>query len=265
MTTDNENLKTIYSGLGLLDCNGKGLTLHSDCPNCAYCWKDIADRKPENDGFWTVTQPWIGERFSELGLLVIGVNMNEFGGYDGATELIKKAKDEIAKGKKKMFVSDTYSGTFLFHRMGSYATALAERENIFTPTWIDDFPAASNIASAFDYLSYTNQIKCSPRMKKSKPTYQIWERCGNFILKLEIELLKPKRLLVLGVSDNFLYLNRKVLDTEITLNWKGEIGFGSGCVNNKAIEIFVVPHPASFGGNSCQIMKDIRALMLGKK
>lgn len=253
--------KKLYSELGLIDNNGKMLTLHSDCPNCNNCWQNIQDRKPGNDGFWTITRPWIGEKYSDLKLLVIGVNMNEYGSYDGAINLLNQTKIEIGQGKRKMFISDTYPGTFLFHRMGSYVTAFAEKAKLLKPIWIKNYPLPTDIVSALEYISYTNQIKCSPIGEKSKPTYQMWEHCGNYILKKEIELLQPNKILVLGNSDNLNSLNQKVLDKVISLKWKGKIGVGNGFVNEKLIEIIVVPHPASFGGNSSEIMNDLNCVI----
>ena len=89
----------------------------------------------------------------------------------------------------------------------------------------------------------------------------MWEHCGNYILKNEIELLQPNKILVLGNSDNFNYLNYKVLDKVISLKWKGKVGIGNGYVNKKPVELIVVPHPASFGGNSSEIMNDLNCVI----
>ena len=253
--------RKIYSKLKLSDNNGTMLTLHSDCPNCNSCWQNIQDRKPKNDGFWTVTRPLVGKKYNELKLLVVGINMNEYGSYEGAINLINWTKEEIGRGKIKMFVSDTYNGTFLFHRMGSYITAFVENANLISPTWKGHYPISNDIISSLDYVSYTNHIKCSPVGEKSKPTYPMWENCGNYILRKEIEILEPNKILVLGNSDNFYYLNKNVLDNQISLKWKGKVGLGNGLVNNKKVEITVVPHPASFGGNSFQIMRDLNCVL----
>lgn len=256
-----KEFKKVYSELKLSDNNGTMLTLHSDCPNCNNCWKNIQDKKPRDDGFWTVTRPWVGKKYNELKLLVIGVNMNEYGSYDGAINLINWTKEEIGRGKIKMFVSETYSGTFLFHRMGSYITAFVENNKLLKPTWKTHYPNSDDIIASLDYISYTNHIKCSPVGEKSKPTSQMWENCGKFILRKEVEVLEPNKILVLGISDNFDYLNKNILDNKISLKWKGKIGIGNGFVNNKKIEITVVPHPASFGGNSSKIMNDLNCVI----
>jgi hypothetical protein len=249
--------KKIYAELNLSDKNGTMLPLHNSCPNCNICWQNIQDRKPANDAFWTITRPWVGKKYDELKIMVIAINMNEYGSYDGAINLINWTKEEIGRGKIKMFVSETYPGTFLFHRMGSYITAFVENANLINPTWQGDYPSSNDIVSSLDYISYTNHIKCSPVGEKSKPSFQMWDNCGNYILKKEIEILEPHKILVLGNSDNFNYFNANVLDNKISLEWQGKVGTGNGFVNNKEVEITVVPHPASFGGNSSQIMKDL--------
>ena len=78
----NKQFKNLYTKLGLINSNGVIITLHSDCPFSNKCWKDIQDRKPANDGFWTITRPWVGKNYNKLKLLVLGINMNEYGSYD---------------------------------------------------------------------------------------------------------------------------------------------------------------------------------------
>ena len=43
----------------------------------------------------------------------------------------------------------------------------------------------------------------------------MWERCGSHILKKELAILKPARLLILGTSDNAWYLSEHVLDSNL--------------------------------------------------
>ncbi|NQT77645.1 MAG: hypothetical protein HQ565_08020 [Bacteroidetes bacterium] len=73
--------------------------------------------------------------------------------------------------------------------------------------------------------------------------------------------MQPKKVLVLGVSENFYYLNQNVFDQPTSLNWNEKIGIGKGTIKDKIIEIIVVPHPASFGGNSHKIMSGLRSAL----
>jgi hypothetical protein len=258
-----QQFKNLYEKLGLIKSDGTMITLHSDCPFSDKCWKNIQDRKPVKEGkFWTITRPWVGENYEDFRLLVVGINMNEYGCYDCAIELVNQAKKEYEEGYTKNFMTETYSGTFLFHRMASYVNALIEKEGIYKPNWGNDgFPSKQDLIKSFDFFAFTNHIKCSPIEENSKPTYEMWENCGRFILKNEINVLEPSKILVLGKEENFYYFNQKVLDEPISLEWKGNIGLGKGHINNKQVEIIVVPHPASFGGNSHEIMKELNCVI----
>jgi len=55
-----KQFKNLFTKLGLINSNVTIITLHPDFPFSNKCWKDIQDRKPENDGFWTITRPWVG-------------------------------------------------------------------------------------------------------------------------------------------------------------------------------------------------------------
>jgi len=261
---DNKILE-VYTKLGLNSSKGNLCTLHTECPNSSYCWQNAQNRIPSHAN-WTISRPWIGPKYNELGLLAIGINMNNYGDYDAIVELIERTKKELLQGKTKMFrEKDGYSGTFLFHRMGSYVTAIAESESLLTPTWRKNFPLHKDIVPALDFISYINHIKCSPRnLKKndrSEPTEEMWEKCGGFILKQEIELLKPKKILVLGKSQNYTHLNNLVFNNTISMDWDEGIGIGKGLFNNRIIDIIVVPHPTSFGGNKRKIIVDLRNLL----
>ncbi len=255
------DFKKTYSDLNLAGENGEWLPLHNSCPFCDSCWKHIQSRKPANNGFYTITRPWVGENYNNLKLLVIAINMNEYGGYEGAIKLMNTAKAEIDRGKIKMFVKKSYPGTFLFHRMGCYATAFVEKENLIMPTWKGHCPLPKDIVSSLDYISYTNHIKCSPIGEKSQPSVQMWRNCGKFILKKEIEILQPNKILILGNSDNYVYLKQNVFDEMTSLAFKGKIGICNGLFKNREIEITVVPHPASRGGNELKIIDDLRNVL----
>lgn len=247
----------LYKNLKLIDENEKLLTLHKDCPNCNICWKNVRDRMPEHD-FWTIAKPWIGKHYKRTRLLVIGENMNDYGGYDAAINLVNCSKEEIKKGHIKTLKKTDYSGTFLFHRLASYSTAILKKENAIDCKDYAIWPEAIDNYKSFDYLSFTNQIKCSPFGQKSEQSNEMWQNCGNFILKKEIEILQPKNILILGKSDNYNYFNSYIPDEKINLNWNGSIGIGLVKINGRKTKLYVVPHPASFGGNNKQIMIDLK-------
>lgn len=249
--------KTLYKNLNLIDDENKLVTLHKDCPFSSDCWKKAKGRMPDsNDEFWTVTRPWIGENYSELKLLIFGENFNEYGSYYGAIKNITEAKKQLKNERKITFKSPTYKGSIFYHRIALYAHAIGQIENIFELQ--SEHPTPKQIAQSLDYIAFTNQVKCPPIGNNSKPTKKMWNNCGNFILKKEIKLIKPKIILVVGKTDNFNYFNHKVLDNPITLKSKASIQFGIGFIDNLKLKIYVVPHPASRGGNRKAIYNELK-------
>ena len=88
-----------------------------------------------------------------------------------------------------------------------------EKNNLLDCKWDGDYPSKEEICKAYDYIAISNAIKCSPcDNKRSRPTYSMWDNCPSYILKQEIEILKPKTILVLGVQDNFNCLIYKLPD-----------------------------------------------------
>lgn len=70
-----------------------------------------------------------------------------------------------------------------------------------TPKWgTDGYPEPKDVAAAFEWIAFTEHVKCAPRGGKSKPTVAMWERCGAHILREELLLLEPEHILVLGQS-----------------------------------------------------------------
>ena len=138
------------------------------------------------------------------------------------------------------------------------------------PSWgDDDFPSKEDVVKAFEYFAITNSIKCSPKLSdnndKSKPTVGMWENCPSFILKEEIRVLKPNKILICGNSDNFIYFNQNVLDSPGNYKNYSLTQKGLGKIDGREIEIFVVPHPTSFGGNKVDIMYSLINSLNDKK
>jgi hypothetical protein len=263
-----QKLEKLYSSLEVLN-----VPLETKCKHCKTCWSGI-EKRMWKDGTGYIYSPWIGNSYDELKMLVLGINMNSHGGYDAATGLAEYSKEAVLNGKRKInFDNDPsdYAGTFYWHRVPAYIVAFLENESIMKPTWKSDgYPSNEDTSKAFNYFAITNSIKCSPRKlssiqnDRSKPTNQMWENCGGFILKEEIKILKPEKVLICGTSDNASYFINKVLDSPCDFNTNKLVQNGLGKIDGRELEIFIVPHPTSFGGNSVKIMKSIVSLLKSK-
>ena len=252
------------------DLNIAEINLQNKCKFCDDCWSKIGHRKwtdevlknyTDRDKPINISFPWIGRFYEKYKILVIGVNMNGYGGYDAFKLLVDYAISELKVGKKKLFKSKDYPGTLYYHRLLSYASILLEKYKIVEETKDGLFPNKETLIKTFDFISITNSIKCSPRGERGKPTNEMWNNCPTYILKEELKILKPKTVLILGKSDNYKYFKNNVLDELILEKRTNKIISGKGRLNSNELEYFIIPHPASFGGTSPSILNDFKKII----
>ncbi len=254
----------LYKKLNLISSNGRDYPLRQTCSNRKACWKDANKRFPPRKNDWcTISQPWKGTKYDELGLVAIGENLNEYGGRDALIELTDEAQELIQDGYRRIrfhATYDQYPGSFLWHRLGCYSVVIGEYLGIISPKWgIDGYPAPEYVATAFDWIAFTEHVKCSPKRDMGRPTSTMWKHCGAHILREELKILKPKHVLVLGQSNNAWFLSEHVLDSR----WKNEKKIGAvtlakGDLHGKPVFVWVVPHPQSYGGAAKSILDDLK-------
>lgn len=256
------HLLQMYAGLGVVS-NNTPLPLCETCGHHQECWQGNEHRKPLDQGniHWShVSLPWIGTKYNTFRIAVIGINPYEAGGLEFYPKLIPQAREEMAGGRIKVtFNHPGYAGTVLWHRIGLYAS-----QTILNFVNDDDpltFPDLSHV-DAYDWIAFTNHVKCSPIGDRSKPSQAMWENCHS-ILKKELGILAPKIMIVLGTGDNFHYLNKNVLDeTPSLLDETKSVRLYVGKLHSKTIGIINVPHPAAPGrGASHQISRDLEMLL----
>ena len=240
---NDEQFKKMYKELHLINDDDTFIQLHRSCKNRNQCWQNAEDRIPADGDEWGVSRPWIGRYYDKLRLHIIGINMNEYAGYNGIIKCVNIAIDELNQNIKKNLVSPTYGGTNVFSRIGTCAAIFAEKEKLMNPNWVYSTLPGKEIANGFDFIAYNNHIKCAPIDNDSKPTNEMWDECGKYILRGEIEFINPKTILLFGISENFKNFNNNILDEKIELNRCKEISSGIGRIAGREIKIYVVPHP----------------------
>jgi hypothetical protein len=207
-----------------------------------------------------ISRPWVGRYYKIARLFAVGENMNEDDGYEEIQCLALVAREGILRGEKKNFISRGYGGAVLYVRLTAYATAVLEHSRCMQPVWEEDgFPCKEDMANAFDYLAYTNQVKCSPAGDNSKPTDQMWKNCGRHALVHEIEILQPRTVLILGSDSNASSFKENVLDTRYC-NWAVSSPFerGEATIGGLKFEVYVVPHPNRWGFSPADVFRRFR-------
>jgi hypothetical protein len=266
----NNRFINLYRKLNLISQGGNGLPIHRFCTNAAKCWDSSNERfPPDDDKISHICQPWIGSEYDKLKLVVIGENLNEYGGIDSLIELTNEAKDLIAEGDRRVRFHSAfheYARSFLWHRLGCYSAALGEAMGAMELLWeADGYPNAENVAKAFDFISFLEHIKCAPFGNNGTATTGMWENCGSHILRQELLLLKPTQLLVLGSSNNSWYLQENVFDSILDKKEFDSVIREKVTINNLKILVWIVPHPQSYGGAAKSILDDLKkALQITK-
>lgn len=179
----------------------KDKLLHIECINCKKCWKNIDIKRGVE---WnSISKAYIGEKYNN-GLLGIGLNLHDSGGYDQLYNLIDcedGVKSSLLLGKSKMnFGNKKYKGTLIFHRLSIYSAILLdycilENNRIYTVNGIHVLKDKGLISNIYNEISFTEAIKCSPkgsRNNPSRPSKEMYELCPPKYLLKEIQMLLPR-------------------------------------------------------------------------
>lgn len=249
MNNIHKQLLDLYWSLGLISAGTtQPLPLYDCCERRALCWDGIADRRPIDETIhWShISLPWVGKRYEEFRLVVLGVNPYEAGGLEFYPRLVQEAIEELRSGKIRVnFGYPGYRGTILWHRVGLYSatiiSALGNSSEILKPY------------EAYDMIAFTNHIKCSPVGERSKPTESMWNNC-SYLLKQELAILQPRLLLVVGL-ENMWWVRKAVLEDFRTLQEGHGVGVYSGSIECQPVGVISVPHPsAPRGGGSMKLV-----------
>ncbi len=259
-----DEFKKLYTELGFIAANGKHLPLFEACKHAERCWQGVSDERRPQPNQAGISAPWVGRKYNELGLLIIGINTNDAGGEGALTNLVEQAQRELrADPLRRLVFADPqqgYRGSLFYHRAGSCAFEFAQSAKLLKESSErspDGFPCNEDIARAYCYVAYTNHIKCTLRGDRGTPTRKMWEKCGGHVLAREISILKPSYILILGKADNWGYFYQKVLNGRALPPAQGndEVRQDKVEMDGKDVGILLVPHPIRMGPNVFKIIR----------
>lgn len=187
-----ENLLAFYRNRRLLR-RGRDEALYCCCPHRKGCWADAAEAKdPSNAG---ISLPWIGNRYFDSRIVILGINFDNFGGLAGHYWICEDHIRQMEAGQRGKDGRPFARGAMQYLRI-----ALASLHG-------DDLPkdpadvTNQQLAHLWEDCAYLQRIKCAPGVDKSRPTKAMVWKCPSFLAMRELEILKPQVVLHLGRTD----------------------------------------------------------------
>lgn len=193
-------LASVYHGEGVLRTDGYAPALVDNCVDGGACWKGCRDRVsrgakvhglPGEDG--SIFFPWIGLNYRPGGVCVAGWNLNH-GGKDWypLTEehvIAIESRKKLANGHRRVW------GSLFAYRSMSAAAAVHDTLRGKAPV-LDSRP--QDLAGYFDDIARVQVVKCSPLDDRSNPSSEMNANCPPRFLLAELNILKPRVLIVFG-------------------------------------------------------------------
>ncbi len=256
------NLFEHYVETGVIADNQGSLyagPLYDSCTKCGECWAGLEDRRAE----WNKMQiPYVGAKY--LGephrMLVVGLNLNEFGGLFSLIDLAMNAQFALMNQWQKIRFGKPYTeyrGSIFWHRVALYSAIILSDSghHSLASDALTDF---ESLAAAMEKIAFVEAVKCSPwdPNTESQPTGTMKANCIETFLIKEIEELNPDTLLVMGKDTLLLPASSEVRGTASSAS--GNIDFMSVEMAGKERRVFKVTHPTARGGNSTDIPLEFR-------
>jgi len=162
-------------------------------PHKDECWRHAPPANDQrNSG---ISFPWIGERYFDSRVVILGLNFDNFGGLAGHCHVCKSHIEEMEADKRGKDGRPFARGAMQYLRV-----VLASLNGDDLPT---DSASVANeeLAGLWEECAFLERVKCAPGAEKSKPTEAMIWNCPPFLAMPELEVLGPRVILHLGRTD----------------------------------------------------------------
>ncbi len=230
-----DKLFALYREQGLLP-GGRDASLRCCCPHSAECWQGAPPADNQQDS--GIAVPWIGARYFETKIVLLGLNFNDFGGLAGHYWV---CEDHIAQMKANRRGKDNRAfsrNAMLYLRLvlGSLQGQL--------PRAIGLEEKNEDLAALWEACAFLETIKCSPGTKGSYPTAAMFGNCPEFVAQRELSILQPKVIMVFGRT----HLRDKVRPWAVPEWGYGEqtppVERDTASIDGRIAELVSVNHPS---------------------
>lgn len=269
-----------YRARGLLDDGGRAVHLPTACPRCSACWAGEDPSRvppPDHKGHaGRLSAPWIGYEYQRGRLVVVLENLRNYGGWDlradadkGMRYLGRCARAGFSEGHRVLFRGGAYAGTRVWTQAVSYAATWLATSRFLTTTWSGVGVPGAALAEAMDLIAMVQHVRCSPLGHRSNASAAMWTECGRHVLRDELRILGPARMIVLGRDRNagalaahVLPHGRVVHERTVRLGSRtSTVRLERRMLEDRSVDVAVVQHPASPGGTSRALVGALRDLV----
>ena len=241
-------LSPLYEGNGVLR-DGFAPSLQECCPDRVHCWAQAPGRlqpvAPADCGrgqHGSIAWPWIGDQYERPGgvcLVALNIDAADAEWWAAPTEeyaIAGQVIDGLSRGRKQIWPPSSFHYRSLASALALLASADGAEPSV-TPT-------PEQTATAMHRTARVQAVKCSPLTEKSHPTQEMRVNCPSRFARHELGVLRPGSLLALGVEARAaVELLGDVAWAEATSDFhRGSVAIGAGMC-----EVFVLPHPNSWG------------------
>jgi len=258
-------LSSVYEAEGVLSSESAP-ALHRACADASACWKGIEERESrsaqtlwEGDEDGSIFWPWVGDRYQEGGVCLIGMNINHHGDWWSITDeyaIVAEQVKYLAQGNYQI------KGSKFAYRSGATAMAVQASLDRLEPT---EAPHPTEVPAALERFARLQLVKCSPLGERSKPTQEMCVRCPPRFLARELEILQPGVIIAFGVDarQTLGSLGDIVWNAPVEGYWRGSLRTG----RSDPVDVFAVPHPQAHGKawpkGQAALVVDVRARPVG--
>lgn len=228
-----DRLVYLYSDRGVLE-GGEDVSLRKHCGRCDACWSSNA--VPAHADRAGISMPWIGARYDELRIVVIGMNLHDWGGLDAHLTICRDHIRSLNEGKQGKANHAFATGAMTY--VDTIARSMAGEP--LRPG--EEIPHGDRLAARWDQVAFLEAVKCSPSRTGSTPYDGMFSECPTMFLRAELTILKPKAVVVLGRS--------KVRDPVrelLNVEWgesPGSLERDFFELNSDMVELFCLNHPS---------------------
>lgn len=234
-----DGLVRLYVERDLINSSGNALPLHLSCPRCGVCWKGDTALTSANPEDQRVPVPWVGPKYRKGGVLLVGINLHDYGGLASNWWFCSAYARDQRDGKRG-------GGNHTFaYGAALYANAILACLDGH-PLTTTELPEPEALAYIWDRCALTEAIKCAPATPRSEPLDPMFQECPDLLLLEEFALLEPRVVVLLGRS-RLRDTVRPLLRERSKLAWGGSPGcleWDGFDINGLPAALFSLNHPS---------------------